>query len=77
MPARTLVELGAGNARNTRLLLDALAPTLERFVPLDVSREFLRSTTEMLTAEYPRILVDAVVGDFERDIDSLPTAARG
>ena len=73
VPARTLVELGAGNARNTRFLLDALAPTLERFVPLDVSEEFLRSTTEMLTAEYPRILVDAVVGDFERDLDSLPT----
>ena len=42
--ARTLVELGAGNAQRTRLLLDALAPTLERFVPLDVSEEFLRKT---------------------------------
>ena len=72
MQARTLVELGAGNARNTRFLLDALAPTLERFVPLDVSQDFLRSTTEVLTAEYPRILVDPFVGDFERDLDSLP-----
>src|SRR5919198_1615418 len=71
--ARTLVELGAGNARNTRLLLDALAPTLERFVPLDVSEEFLRTTADAVAAEYPRILVDAFVGDFEHDLDSLPT----
>ncbi len=70
--ARTLVELGAGNAQRTRLLLDALAPTLERFVPLDVSEEFLRTTAEAVAAEYPRILVDAFVGDFESDLDSLP-----
>jgi L-histidine Nalpha-methyltransferase len=70
--ARTLVELGAGNASRTRLLLDALAPTLERFVPLDVSEDFLRSTAEALAAEYPRLDVDPFVGDFERDLDSLP-----
>jgi L-histidine Nalpha-methyltransferase len=71
--AGMLVELGAGNARNTRLLLDALATTLERFVPLDASEEFLRTTAEAVAAEYPRVLVDALVGDFERDLDSLPT----
>ncbi len=70
--ARTLVELGAGNAQRTRLLLDALAPTLERFVPLDVSEEFLRTTAEALAAEYPRIVVDAFVGDFESDLNALP-----
>jgi L-histidine Nalpha-methyltransferase len=70
--ARMLVELGAGNARNTRFLLDALATTLERFVPLDVSEEFLRTTAGAVAAEYPRVLVDALVGDFERDLDSLP-----
>ncbi|MFL6067501.1 MAG: L-histidine N(alpha)-methyltransferase [Gaiellaceae bacterium] len=70
--ARTLVELGAGNASRTRLLLDALASTLERFVPLDVSEEFLRSTAEAVAAEYPRLAVDPFVGDFERDLHSLP-----
>src|SRR4051812_46249109 len=70
--ARTLVELGAGNASRTRLLLDALGPTLGRFVPLDVSEEFLRSTAETVAAEYPRLEVDPFVGDFERDLDSLP-----
>jgi L-histidine N-alpha-methyltransferase len=70
--ARTLVELGAGNANRTRLLLDALAPTLERFVPLDVSEQFLHATAETVAAEYPRLAVDPFVGDFERDLDSLP-----
>src|SRR3954468_22115702 len=59
--ARTLVELGAGNASRTRLLLDALAPTLERFVPLDVSEEFLRTTAEAVAAGDPGILLEAFV----------------
>ena len=73
--ARTLVELGAGNASRTRLLLDALAATLERFVPLDVSEEFLRSTADAVAAEYPRLAVDPFAGDFERDLHSLPAGS--
>jgi L-histidine N-alpha-methyltransferase len=72
--ARTLVELGAGAAKNTRLLLDALetAGTLERFVPLDVSDETLRATAQAIAAAYPRVSVHAVVADFERDLGALP-----
>jgi L-histidine N-alpha-methyltransferase len=73
--ARTLVELGAGSAANTRLLLDALE-TLERFVPLDVSEEALRASTDTIAVAYPRILVDPVLGDFERDLGSLPGDGR-
>jgi L-histidine N-alpha-methyltransferase len=76
--ARTLVELGAGSANNTRFLLDALdaAGTLERFVPLDVSEQTLRASAEAIAAAYPRIFVDAIVGDFERDLDALPRRGR-
>jgi L-histidine N-alpha-methyltransferase len=72
--ARMLVELGAGNAKNIRLLLDALesAGTLERFVPLDVSEQTLRASAEAIAAAYPRISVEPIVGDFERDLDLLP-----
>jgi L-histidine N-alpha-methyltransferase len=72
--ARMLVELGAGNAKNIRLLLDALesAGTLERFVPLDVSAQTLRASSEAIAAAYPRISVEPIVGDFERDLDLLP-----
>ena len=68
--ARTLVELGSGDSRNTRFLLDALAP--ERFVPLDVSEEMLMASAEAVAAAYPRISVEPIVGDFERDLATLP-----
>ncbi len=76
--ARTLVELGAGTAKNTRLLLDALdtAGTLERFVPLDVSEQTLRASAQAIAAAYPRVFVHAIVGDFERDLDALPPPGR-
>ena len=76
--ARTLVELGAGNAANTRFLLDAIG-TLERFAPIDVSEEMLRATARAIAEAYPRIAVDEIVGDFERGLDGLavPGAAAG
>jgi L-histidine N-alpha-methyltransferase len=72
--ARTLVELGSGNARNTRFLLDALesAGMLERFAPFDVSEEMVRASARELATAYPRISVEAIVGDFERDLAELP-----
>jgi L-histidine Nalpha-methyltransferase len=72
--ARMLVELGAGTAKNIRLLLAALdtAGTLERFVPLDVSEQTLRASAQAIAAAYPRVLVQAIVGDFERDLGELP-----
>jgi L-histidine N-alpha-methyltransferase len=72
--ARTLVELGAGAAQNTRLLLDAL--DVERFVPLDVSEAALRASAEAIAAAYPRTSVEPLVGDFERDLDELPGSRR-
>jgi L-histidine N-alpha-methyltransferase len=76
--ARTLVELGAGSAKNIRLLLGALdtAGTLERFVPLDVSEVTLRASAQAIAAAYPRVSVHAIVGDFERDLGALPGGDR-
>jgi L-histidine N-alpha-methyltransferase len=76
--ASTLVELGAGTAKNTRLLLDALdtARTLERFVPLDVSEQTLRASAQEIAAAYPRVFVHGIVGDFERHLSALPVGGR-
>jgi L-histidine N-alpha-methyltransferase len=76
--AHTLVELGAGTAKNTRLLLDALdeAGTLERFVPLDVSEQTLRASAQAIAVAYPGVFVQAIVGDFERDLGALPRRGR-
>jgi len=72
--ARTLVELGSGSARNTRLLLDRLTElgTLESFLPVDVSAEMLRRSAQEIAAAYPMISVEPVVGDFGRKLHELP-----
>jgi L-histidine N-alpha-methyltransferase len=76
--ACTLVELGAGTAQNTRLLLAALdtAGTLERFVPLDLSEHPLRASAQAIATAYPRVFVHAIVGDFERHLGELPGRGR-
>jgi L-histidine N-alpha-methyltransferase len=70
--ARTLIELGAGSTGNTRLLLDALSPTLERFIPFDVSEDALREGAAALAADYPALRIEPRVGNFEDDLGSLP-----
>lgn len=68
--AATLVELGSGSSRKTRLLLDALteAGTLQRYVPVDVSPTALTAAGEALCREYPGLRVAATVADFEQDL---------
>ncbi len=76
--AETLVELGSGTSEKTRLLLSALrdAGTLTRFVPCDVDASVLRAAGESITAEYPGVAVDAVVGDFTLHLGALPRSGR-
>jgi Histidine-specific methyltransferase, SAM-dependent len=68
--ASTLVELGAGAADKTRLLLDALraAGTLRSFVPVDVSEATLVEAAHRVLASYPGLSVRAVVSDFEEHL---------
>ncbi len=69
-----LVELGAGSARKTRVLLDALE--VERpgavYVPLDVSADFLRATAEQLRSEYPSLRIEPEVADLTRALRLHP-----
>jgi L-histidine N-alpha-methyltransferase len=76
--ADVLVELGSGTSEKTRLLLTALsgAGTLRRFVPFDVDPSVLRMAGAALTAEYPGLEVDGVVGDFTRHLGELPRTGR-
>ncbi|MGY1787539.1 L-histidine N(alpha)-methyltransferase [Geodermatophilus sp. SYSU D00698] len=76
--AGVLVELGSGTSEKTRLLLDALtrAGTLRRFVPCDVDPSVLAAAAEAVTAEYPGIAVDPVVGDFTAHLGLLPRGGR-
>ena len=68
--AATLVELGAGAADKTRLLLDALRKegTLRSFVGVDVSEAALVVAAQRVLADYPGLRVTAVVSDFEEHL---------
>jgi L-histidine N-alpha-methyltransferase len=62
---RALVELGAGSAEKTRIVLDAIAAAADSavYVPVDVSAEFLDESAERIRAAYPTIDVIPVVAD--------------
>ena len=68
--AAELVELGAGYATKTRILIDALEPA--RFTPVDVSETTVRECARQLVEEYPWLSVHGLVGDFERHLVHLP-----
>jgi L-histidine N-alpha-methyltransferase len=76
--ADTLVELGAGSADKTRVLLDALTAggSLERYVPFDVSERALVAAVAMITDAYRDLLVHGVVGDFDHHLDTIPQQGR-
>jgi len=76
--ADTLVELGAGACDKTRLLLDAMRDSgpLRRYVPFDVSDEFLRQAAAGLLDEYDGLSVHAVVGDFRQHLGRIPDSGR-
>jgi L-histidine N-alpha-methyltransferase len=76
--ADTLVELGAGACDKTRLLLDAMSARgpLRRYLPFDVSDEFLRAAAVGLLDDYATLEVRAVVGDFHRHLDRIPAGGR-
>jgi L-histidine N-alpha-methyltransferase len=76
--ADTLVELGAGACDKTRVLLSALqeAGSLSRYVPFDVSDEFLRSAATTLTEEFDTLAVHLVIGDFHHHLAEIPTEGR-
>jgi L-histidine Nalpha-methyltransferase len=61
----SLVELGAGSATKTRIILDAMRASgcAECYVPIDVSRDFLEAAALQLRADYPGVKIEPVVSD--------------
>jgi len=77
MGAADLVELGAGSARKTRLVIEALlaeAPreAALRYVPIDVSAVALEEGAAALAAAYPRLEVQGLVATYEAALAELP-----
>lgn len=63
--ARSLVELGAGAARKTRILLDAMGEGggAHTYAPVDVAGEFLQKVARGLRIEYPTLQIIPQVRD--------------
>ncbi|WP_330184962.1 L-histidine N(alpha)-methyltransferase [Nocardia sp. NBC_01503] len=76
--AEVLVELGAGSAAKTRLLLEALSAggPLKTYVPQDVSVSALTAAADQVSAEFPGLSVHGVVSDFTATLDNLPRGGR-
>jgi L-histidine Nalpha-methyltransferase len=70
----SLIELGSGSARKTRVLLDAMrtASCLEAYCPVDISEEITRDTAERIADEYDGVDVHGLVCDFEFDLERVP-----
>jgi L-histidine Nalpha-methyltransferase len=72
--ADTLIELGSGTSEKTRLLL--ATGQFRRYVPFDVSKETLHTACDSIRSEFPSLVVEPVVGDFDHDLDRLPRDGR-
>jgi L-histidine N-alpha-methyltransferase len=72
----SLVELGAGSATKTRIIIDAMRESgcAECYVPIDVSRDFLEATAAQLKADYPDVRVIPVVSDITEPFTLPPVA---
>jgi L-histidine N-alpha-methyltransferase len=68
--SRALIELGAGSAEKSRVILDAMrdAGSAELYVPIDVSATFLSQTAVRLRREYPRLAVEPAIADISEEL---------
>jgi dimethylhistidine N-methyltransferase len=75
----TLVELGSGDSRKTRLLIEALIArqgALE-YLPIDIDATVLESTARGLLADFPTLAVNAICSEFSDAAAALRTRPPG
>lgn len=71
----TLVEMGAGSASKTRVLIEAILRRQLRlsFYPVDVSPAALRDAVVGLNGDYPNLQVSPLVADYTHQMPQLKT----
>jgi dimethylhistidine N-methyltransferase len=68
-PVRTVLELGAGSASKTSLLLESIShPDGIFYVPIDVSASALQVASRQLQARIPTLEVIPLVADYTRQL---------
>lgn len=72
-----LIELGAGDGAKTAVLIDYFLRRQIDFTysPIDISAEAVEVLTAKFAAEFPRLRMNAQVGDYFRILDRLKTQA--
>jgi L-histidine N-alpha-methyltransferase len=63
---RALIELGAGSADKTRILLDAMPREGGWYIPIDISMTYLVEVASRIGAEYPHLEIVCVESDLSR-----------
>ncbi len=73
----SLVELGAGSATKTRIILDEMRARgcAECYVPVDVSKDFLEATAVQLQSDYSDVQIIPVVSDITEPFALPPVAS--
>lgn len=66
-PGRAVVEFGSGSSSKTPHLLRAVAPSA--YVPIDISGDFLRSSSAALAADFPGLPVLPIEADFTQPLE--------
>lgn len=69
----TLVELGAGTATKTCILIEELLQRQSRalFYPIDVSPSALQQAVTQLGRQFPQLRVNPIVADYTGGVDAL------
>src|ERR1700693_4317578 len=69
-----LFEFGAGSSKKARILLGAAA-TVETYVPVDISGDFLQQDASQLRRDFPHLAVHPLVADFTQAFAIPPAVA--
>ena len=69
----TLVELGAGTASKTSILIEELLKRQSRalFYPIDVSSSALQEAEKQLGRQFPQLRVNPIVADYTGGVEAL------
>ncbi|WP_036250468.1 L-histidine N(alpha)-methyltransferase [Methylobacter sp. BBA5.1] len=70
----TLIELGSGNSRKVRLLLEALKPDV--YMPVDIAGQHLLAASRELAVDHPWLNIHAACLDYSRHFE-LPFLPEG
>jgi dimethylhistidine N-methyltransferase len=69
-----LIEFGSGSSKKARILLGAAA-TIEAYIPVDISGDFLQQDAVLLRRDFPRLAVHPVIADFTKSFAIPPALA--